>query len=79
MKLGVFTTLLSNLPFEKACKYFHDLGIQMVEIGCGGYPGNAHADPDVLLHDDTAFSAFCNTLKKYDLEISALSCSLRFR
>ena len=74
MKLGVFTTLLSDLPLEQACKYFHDLGIQMVEIGCGGYPGNAHADPDVLLHDEAAFAAFCDTLKKYDLEISALSC-----
>ena len=74
MKLGVFTTLLSNLPFEQACKYFHELGIQMVEIGCGGYPGNAHADPDTLLSDDAAFAAFQATLQKYDLQISALSC-----
>ena len=74
MKLGVFTTLLSNLPLEKACAYFHDLGIEMVEIGCGGYPGSAHADPDVLLRDDAALAAFCDTLKKYDLSISALSC-----
>ncbi len=74
MKLGVFTTLLSNLPFEQACKYFHELGIQMVEIGCGGYPGNAHADPDTLLSDDAAFAAFQQTLRKYDLQISALSC-----
>ena len=74
MKLGVFTTLLSNLPFEQACKYFHELGIQMVEIGCGGYPGNAHADPDTLLSDDAALAAFRATLEKYDLQISALSC-----
>ncbi len=74
MKLGVFTTLLSDLPFEQACKYFHELGIQMVEIGCGGYPGNAHADPDTLLSDDAAFAAFQATLQKYDLQISALSC-----
>lgn len=74
MKLGVFTTLLSDVPFERACQYFHELGLQMVEIGCGGYPGNAHADPDVLLQDEAAFQAFCDTLKKYDLEISALSC-----
>lgn len=74
MKLGVFTTLLSNLPLEEACKYFHSLGIQMVEIGCGGYPGNAHADPDKLLADDAALEAFKATLQKYDLQISALSC-----
>ncbi len=74
MKLGVFTTLLSNLPFEEACKYFKSLGIQMVEIGCGGYPGNAHADPDVLLNDEDKFNEFKATLEKYGLEISALSC-----
>ena len=74
MKLGVFTTLLSDMPFAEACKYFHELGIQMVEIGCGGYPGNAHADPDTLLSDDAAFAAFQATLKEYDLQISALSC-----
>ena len=74
MKLGVFTTLLSDVPFEEACKNFHDLGIQMVEIGCGGYPGNAHADPDTLLADEAAFAAFQATLQKYDLQISALSC-----
>lgn len=74
MKLGVFTTLLSDRPFADACKYFHELGIQMVEIGCGGYPGNAHADPDTLLSDDAAFADFQATLQKYDLQISALSC-----
>ncbi len=74
MKLGVFTTLLSNLPFEEACKQFHEVGAQMVEIGCGGYPGNAHADPDTLLSDDAARAAFQATLEKYDLQISALSC-----
>lgn len=74
MKLGVFTTLLSNLPFEEACKQFREVGVQMVEIGCGGYPGNAHADPDTLLSDDAARAAFQATLEKYDLQISALSC-----
>ena len=74
MKLGVFTTLLSNLPFEEALKYFTSLGIEMVEIGCGGYPGNAHADPAVLLNDEKAFADFVALLKKYNVEISALSC-----
>ena len=45
-----------------------------VEIGCGGYPGNAHANPEVLLNDEKAFEEFKATLDKYGLEISALSC-----
>ena len=74
MKLGVFTTLLSNLPFEEALKYFKSLGIEMVEIGCGGYPGNAHANPDELLENSAKLEDFKALIKNYDVEISALSC-----
>ena len=74
MKLGVFTTLLSNLPLEEALKYFTSLGIRMVEIGCGGYPGNAHADPEILLNDEAKFNEFVALIKKYNVGISALSC-----
>lgn len=74
MKIGVFTTLLSNLPFEEALKYFKSLGIEAVEIGCGGYPGNAHANPEVLLNDSKALDTFNGLIKDYDVEISALSC-----
>ncbi|MBQ7689432.1 MAG: sugar phosphate isomerase/epimerase [Clostridia bacterium] len=74
MKLGVFTTLLSNLSLEESLKYFTSLGIEMVEIGCGGYPGNAHADPEVLLHDEQALSDFKALIKRYNVSISALSC-----
>ena len=74
MKLGVFTTLLSNLPLEKALQYFKSLGIEMVEIGCGGYPGNAHANPDVLLSDAKALDEFKGLIREYDMGISALSC-----
>lgn len=74
MKLGVFTTLLSNLSLEEALKYFTSLGIEMVEIGCGGYPGNAHADPDVLLNDEQKLAEFKALIAKYNVTISALSC-----
>ncbi len=74
MKLGVFTTLLSNLSLEEALKYFTSLGIEMVEIGCGGYPGNAHANPEILLHDEAKFNEFTALLKKYNVGVSALSC-----
>ena len=74
MKLVVFTTLLSNLPFEEALKYFKSLGIEMVEIGCGGYPGNAHANPDELLENSAKLEDFKALVKNYDVEISALSC-----
>ncbi|MCQ2481679.1 MAG: sugar phosphate isomerase/epimerase [Clostridia bacterium] len=74
MKLGVFTTLLSNVPFEDALKYFKSLGIEMIEIGCGGYPGNAHANPEELLADPQKLADFKALIAKYDMQISALSC-----
>ena len=74
MKLGVFTTLLSNLPLEDSLKYFQSLGIQMVEIGCGNFPGNAHCDPEALLASEEKRAEFMGLIKKYGMEISALSC-----
>jgi len=74
MKLGVFTTLLSNLPLEEALQYFKSLGIEMVEIGCGNYPGNAHANADELLAGPAKLAAFQKTIADSGLEISAFSC-----
>jgi len=74
MKLGVLTVLLSDKPIEDVFKYLSDLNIHTVELGCGGYPGKAHLDPDILLNDKNKFNNFINLLKKYDMEISALSC-----
>jgi len=74
MKLGVFTTLLSKQPLAQALAYFKALGIEMVEIGCGGYPGDAHANAEELLADPAKLQAFKDTIAEYGLEISALSC-----
>ena len=74
MKLGVFTTLMSNKPLKDALDYFASIGIEAVEIGCGGYPGKAHADPDILLNDETKFQEFMKTIKDSGLAVSALSC-----
>ncbi len=74
MKLGVFTCLLSNLPLEEALKYFQSLGIEMIELGVGGYPGNSHADPEVLLHDAEKLAQFKALIANYNMQISALSC-----
>lgn len=73
MKLSVFAVLLKDRPFEEACKYLSAAGVQLLEIGCGGYPGKEHCDPEVLLHDPAKLEAFKATLKKYNLGIAALS------
>lgn len=44
MKLGVLTVLLGDLSLDETLAYLKSLGVQQVEIGCGGTPGTAHAD-----------------------------------
>jgi len=73
MKLGVMTVLLGQMSAEKAFEYLSSLGVEAVEIGCGGYPGTAHLKPDEFLSDSGAPSAYKELLKKHNLEISALS------
>lgn len=45
----------------------------MIEIGCGGYPGRAHCNPDILLEDEEELEKFKAVLRENQLEISALS------
>ena len=47
--------------------------MQAVEIGCGGFPGKAHCNPEELLKDDKKIAEFKNTIEKHGLEIAALS------
>ena len=74
MKLSVLTNLFAGLPFDEALAKFEKLGIDAVEIGCGGYPGKAHCDPKVLLASDAALKEWCDTVKRHNLEVCALSC-----
>ncbi len=74
MKLGVFSVLLSNQNLEQALKYLSESGVQAVELGTGGYPGNAHANPEELLADEGKIKNLKELVKRYNLEISALSC-----
>jgi sugar phosphate isomerase/epimerase len=74
MKIGVFTVLFGNKPFEETLDYLVELGVEAVEIGTGAYPGNAHCDPAALLGDAKKLKAFHDAIKRRKLVISALSC-----
>lgn len=74
MKLGVFTVLFSQKPLEEALDYIASKGLEAVEIGTGGYPGNSHCDPDVLLNDAAKLKQFKQAVESRGLIISALSC-----
>jgi len=74
MKLGVLTNLFGSLPLEEALVKFEKLGIEAVEIGCGGYPGRDHADPAILLNDEEKLAEFKDTLARHNMALACLSC-----
>ncbi len=74
MKLGVLTVPLGGMPLKDALAYLKGLGVQQVEIGCGGTPGTAHADAvDMLAHPEK-IDAFAQTLADSGLTLAALAC-----
>ncbi len=74
MKLGVLTNLYGDRPLSEVLPKLKELGVEAIELGCGGYPGKAHCDPQVLLHDEKAYNDFIALIKSYGMEVSALSC-----
>ena len=54
MKLGVLTVPLYGMSLEEALKYLHGLGVQAVEIGCGGSHGTGHLKPEDYLEPSNA-------------------------
>lgn len=74
MKLGVVAALFNDRPLKDALDYLNTLGVQMIEIGAGGFPGKAHCDPEVLLADEKKFAEFKKTIEDSGIQISAFSC-----
>ena len=74
MKLGVFTPLFANLSFEDMLDKVQRAGLNAVEIGTGGNPGNHHCPTDELLESEEKRAAYLAELKKRNLTISAFSC-----
>lgn len=73
MQLGVMTVCLHNKTVEETFKYLSNLGVQTVEIGCGGYPGDSHLNAIQFINDENKVTELKQLLTKYNLTISALS------
>ena len=74
MKLGVFTVLFSEKTLDEMLDHVASKGIEAVELGTGGYPGDAHCKIDELLEDEKNLKDFLNKITSRGLTISALSC-----
>jgi sugar phosphate isomerase/epimerase len=73
MRLGLFTVLYGDTPLEQLLDRLGEMHITAVELGTGGYPGNAHCDPDELLADESKVRALRRMLDERGIIISALS------
>jgi sugar phosphate isomerase/epimerase len=73
VRIGVFTAVLGDRPFEAALDRVAELGAGAVEVGTGGYPGGAHCDAAALLGDEAAARRWRAAVADRGLVVSALS------
>jgi sugar phosphate isomerase/epimerase len=74
MRIGVFTVLYQDMPFEKALDKVVQAGISAVEIGAGGYPGTQHCPVDDLLASESRRKSWMQAVTSRGLIVSAFSC-----
>jgi sugar phosphate isomerase/epimerase len=46
------------MPFDDMLDYVSSKGVEAIELGTGGYPGNAHCNVDMLLTNPQALQQF---------------------
>lgn len=73
MELSVFNPILADMTLEEALKYLTSLGVYSLELGCGGFPGKAHADAAELNRNEAKRDALKALLDQYGVKICALS------
>ncbi|WP_458188481.1 sugar phosphate isomerase/epimerase family protein [Haladaptatus sp. NG-WS-4] len=73
MDIGVLTVPLGDESLEDALDYLDGIGVDAVEIGCGGYPGEDHLSREEYLDDEDAQNDLRALIDEYDMRISALA------
>jgi len=74
MKLGVLTVLYQDQPLETVLDHVAEMGLQAVELGTGGWPGDHHCRAKDLVKDQKAAKELRRSVEERGLFISALSC-----
>ncbi|GIN59889.1 xylose isomerase [Lederbergia ruris] len=74
MKLGVFAVLFSKKTLDEMLDYIKAKGLDTVEVGAGGYIGDAHCKPADLLADEKKLEQFKQAFESRGITISSLSC-----
>ena len=75
MRIGLVTDGLSTLPLADLLSTAAELGIEMLEFGCGNWSPAPHLDLDGMLASGAARDTFMGQIADHGLAISALNCS----
>lgn len=74
MKLGVVSSALTECDFEGGLHRLHALGLDAIEIGCGGYHTDRRfGDPARLLEHAGELDRWTDAIARRGLEVSALA------
>ena len=73
MDIGVHTPPLYGQSLEDAMAYLHGIGVDAIEPGVGGYPGDTHLPREEYLGDEEAQNHLFDLLDEYEMRISALA------
>jgi len=74
MKLGVLTVVFGQQSLTEALDLAKAHGLEMVELGTGNYPGDAHCNLEKLLKSAEARKRLLEDVGSRGLEISGLAC-----
>ena len=73
MDIGVHTPPLYDRSLAEAADYLADIGVDAVEPGVGGHPGDTHLSREDHIDDEDAQLSLRSTLEERGLHISALA------
>ncbi|APW98971.1 xylose isomerase [Halobiforma lacisalsi AJ5] len=73
MEIGVHTPPLADETLADALAYLDDLGVDTIEPGVGGHPGEDHLPRAEYLDDEDAQAEVRDLLDDHDMRISALA------
>jgi sugar phosphate isomerase/epimerase len=74
MRVGVFSVIFQQLPYEQALDKILSFGATAVEIGTGGLPGAHHCPIDEILDSEEKRKAYLKAVESRGMIISAFSC-----
>jgi sugar phosphate isomerase/epimerase len=72
--IGVFDPVFEHLSLDQMLDKVAGYGLEAMEIGTGGYPGNHHCPVDELLSDDAKLRAWKKKFDDHKLIVATLSC-----